>query len=284
MWNNSQRLDDSPDDSEENNKLFDIFAKLDISLSTTNSELKAARAYRNRYLERRPRSHSFPWIAQLDANGNGIADIGGPQPGREWIVRLLSATPAGYTATAETGSSASGAAGATTSTSIAGPGYVTGIAVSFGVATAAGTATITLSGVAGGPYTWLVEESTTTAVTFTESLSLAITSPNATLSVSAVTNGGTVNANLFATTGPSQATVSWFKGTNITRNINSQVPPPNLVIARMQGIPEEISYTSDVIRVIQNQEIYVSVQNGIANSSVLGVCYFLDLPAFGETR
>jgi hypothetical protein len=260
--------------------LFDIFAKFNLTLSSIDSEIKARRQREQMQLKNLPRSFMLPFTMPIDNNGRGMLDIGGPTPGREWIVREITAVDSNYLGEQDTGASNTGAAGAATSVTLNGQALITGFSVSTGVATAAGQVTITLTGVNGGPYTWYLEESTASAVFMNESLNL-ISQNSATLSVSALVNGGTVAVNLFGTTGVSGADLTWYIGQNINQGINTPLPQ-SMAFARMHGIPNEITYTSDVVRIIQNQRIILGAMAATTNSTINGMVKILDQPAFAE--
>lgn len=265
---------------DDDDPLFKIFAKFQLSLDSVTNEIDRKKAIEQLQLRNLPRSFVLPYTIPLDGNGRGMVTVGGPTPGREWIVREITAVDSTYTTTQTTGNANTGAAGAATSVSLAGPALITGISVSFGVATAAGQATITLSGVQGGPYTWYVEESTTAAVTFNQSLDVT-TNGTATLSVSAVASGGIVAVNIFGTTGANDSDVTFYSGQNINQGVNTPLPQ-HMAFARMHGTPDEIKYTSDVVRIVQNQQIIVGVMGSTPNGTINGMVKILDQPAFAE--
>lgn len=280
---NSQPLCDDENylvDSQDDGAIVDLFAKLNVSISTLSSQVKAQNDRERARLMDLPRSFMLPYSLTVDSNGRGIQAIGGPQPGREWIIREITAVDSNYLGQQPTGASNTGAAGTATSVTLNGQSLITGFDVSIGPATTAGVAVVTLSGVDGGPYTYYIDESTTGSEFLSKSLNL-IAQNGATLSVSAVTGGGQVSVNLYGTTGVSGADMTWYVGQNINQGINTPLPQ-GMAFARMHGIPDEIKYTSDVVRIVQNQQLIVGVMTATANSTINGMVKILDQPAFAE--
>jgi hypothetical protein len=258
---------------------FELDASFKLAIDSLTDEVRKHNTREQHRLMRIPKQVPYGYSIPLNGAGVGLTDIGGPQPGREWIVRLLTAVPVNYSGVQNTGSTATGAAGAAVSTSLAGPVDVTGFDVQIGPSTAAGEAVITLSGVPGGPYTYYLEESITSTVSLSKTLNLG-TNSTATLSVSAVASGGVVTANLYGTTGVSPAEVTFYRGQNIGLTQSSlTVLPPSMVLKRMITIPQEQYYTSDVHRINQNQRLLVSAMNGNPNAYILGVAVINDQPA-----
>lgn len=274
--------EDNPVDPDADGSLFDLFAKLNISISTIGTQLDAQNKRERAKLLDLPRSFMLPYSLITDSNGQGMATIGGPQPGREWIVREITAVDSGYLSESNTGASNTGAAGAATSVTINGQSLITGFDVSIGPATTTGTATVTLSGVNGGPYTYYIDELVGSSEFLSKSLNL-IARNSATLSVSAVASGGIVAVNLYGTTGISGADLTWYVGQNINQGINTPLPQ-SMVFARMHSIPAELTYTSDVVRIVQNQQLIVGAMAATANSTINGMAKILDMPAFGERQ
>lgn len=263
-----------------NGAFLDIFADLKLTLGNILSEQQAAKRREQQRLINLPRSHMLPFTMPIDNNGRGMITIGGPQPGREWIVREITAVDSGYLGQQPTGATNTGAAGAAVSATLNGQALITGFDVTIGPATTAGVATVTLSGVDGGPYTYYIDESTTSGETLSKSLNL-ISQSGATLTVSAVTGGGIVAINLYGTTGISGADLTWYLGQNINQGVNTPLPQ-SMAFARMHGIPDEIKYTSDVVRVVQNQQIIVGAMAATTGSTINGMVKILDQPAFAE--
>lgn len=281
MSQNTQMSEEEMQDADPSAHLLDIFAKLHVSLDTIGTELRRNRDAERARLMNLPRSFMLPYQLPVNGSGQGSAVIGGPQPGREWIVREITAVDSSYLGTYSTGASASGAAGAANAVSLNGTGYINGFDVNIGPAATAGVATVTLSGVAGGPYTYLIDESTTNSETLSKSFNQLWINGTATLSISAVTGGGTTSLNLYGTQGPDSADLTWYVGQPVN-NYGFGPLPAGMAFARMHGIPDEIKYTSDVVRVIQNQQIIVQCFNGTGNTTILGMAHILDQPAFAE--
>lgn len=278
----SDPLCDVDIDQNNDGAILDLFANLNVSISTLSSKVEQQMKEDRLKLLALPRSFILPYTMPIDANGRGMITVGGPQPGREWIVREITAVDSGYVGQQATGASNTGAAGAATSVTIPGQVLITGFDVSIGPATTTGVATVTLSGVNGGPYTYTIDELTTNSEFLSKTLNLI--APNgATLSVSAVASGGTVAINLYGTTGISGADLTWYVGQNINQGVNTPLPQ-HMAFARMHTIPAESTYTSDVIRVLQNNQLIVGCTNATVNSTINGMAKILDMPAFGERQ
>ena len=70
---------------------FHLFAKLGVSLESLAGEVKKINDREQRRLAGLPVNYPFQKLSQPGAAVTDIQDFGGPQPGRVWIVRLLSA-------------------------------------------------------------------------------------------------------------------------------------------------------------------------------------------------
>jgi hypothetical protein len=71
--------------------LLDVFAKFEFSLNDLTKEVKKANQYEQRRLAALP---NYIPISRMSSPGVAVTDIqdfDGPQPGRQWIVRLLAA-------------------------------------------------------------------------------------------------------------------------------------------------------------------------------------------------
>lgn len=81
----------SPVDTESDGKLFELFANFKLSLDTLNKQLK------RQYDQEQARLASLPdyiGLSRMSTPGAAVTDLqdfGGPQPGRQWIVRLIAA-------------------------------------------------------------------------------------------------------------------------------------------------------------------------------------------------
>src|SRR5579859_223857 len=69
---------------------LEIFADLKISLDGLTSEMKKRNDSERRRLAVLPRNQVYTRIS-TPVGATDIQDFGGPQPGREWVVRLLAA-------------------------------------------------------------------------------------------------------------------------------------------------------------------------------------------------
>jgi hypothetical protein len=258
---------------------FQLGLDFKLSIDSLTDEMRTHNRREQSKLARLAKQVPYAYSVPLNSSGVGLIQIGGPQPGREWIIRLLTAVPGGYAGVQNTGSTSTGAAGAGVTTSLTGPSAITGFDVEIQPSALAGIATITLAGVPGGPYTYYLEESTTSAVSLSKTLNLG-TNATATLTVSAVGSGGIVTANLYGTTGVSPAEVTFYRGQNIgLAQAGLTLLPAGMVLERIVPIPNELHYTSDVHRIVQNQQLLVGVINGNPNGSVQGVAVINDQPA-----
>lgn len=270
---------DSELDSDTPGPGFELDLDFKLSIDSLTEEVRKHNYREQSRFARIPKQIPYAYSVPINANGIGLVDIGGPQPGREWIIRLLTTVPGGYAGVQNTGSTSTGAAGASVTTSLTGPSLITGFDVEIQPSTAAGLAIITLSGVPGGPYTYYLEESTTVPVSLARTLNLG-TNATATLTVSAVASGGIVTASLYGTTGLSPAEVTFYRGQNIGQiQSGLSLLPPGMVIERIVPIPNELHYTSDVHRIVQNQRLLVGVINGNPSGTVQGVAVINDQPS-----
>ena len=214
-------------------------------------------------------------------NSWGIADFGTPQLGRVWTVRSFMAVADGFEQgflntfpvlqspeepvyVEQTGSTV-GAVTAAAPVNFGGnanspfkAAYVTGIQLTFGPGTASPLTTVTLSGVEGGPYTWLVQQQTgvppTLIINFPEPGIPVIRGAQPTLTTSASVGGGTVDMIMSVTYSASRASVLWYVGTppQITGNpVGSSMllNPTSQLRDQMISIP--------AYHTVSNQAIYV---------------------------
>lgn len=70
---------------------FHLFAKLGLAIESLSDQIKKANQNEQRRLEALPRNIPFQALSAPGAGTTDIKDLGGPQPGRIWQVRLLSA-------------------------------------------------------------------------------------------------------------------------------------------------------------------------------------------------
>lgn len=259
---------------------LEVFADLRVSLDSLTEEMKTKRRDEQRRINQLPRYVPKGYALQLNSSGQGLQALGTPQPGREWIIRELTAVDSNYQTLSPSGANATGAAGAATSVQL-NAGTITGFDVSVGPASAAGTATVTLSNVVGGPYTYTIDELTTNSEFLSKALTLGASGGIPTLAISAVASGGTVSLNLYGTVGQTQTDVTWYIG-QLPNGSQTTPLSQNLVIARMHGIPAEITKTADVWRVLPNQQLIIGGMSGPANEIIIGKFVILDQPQFAE--
>lgn len=82
-----QDIDQSID---EGNHLFDFFVKLGVSLDTLSERIDRQNQLEQQRLKALPVSVNFDRLS-TPAGTTDLQDFDGPQPGREWHIRLLSA-------------------------------------------------------------------------------------------------------------------------------------------------------------------------------------------------
>lgn len=70
---------------------FDLFGKLSVSLDSVTSQLKEQFRREQEALRHVPVTIDLDRMSQPGAAVTDLQDFGGPQPGREWKVRVLSA-------------------------------------------------------------------------------------------------------------------------------------------------------------------------------------------------
>lgn len=278
MKNLSSMLSSKSNDDDiqptDNEQGLQIFADLRFSIESLTEEMRQKRKDQQHRLATLPRNLHKGYGLQLDASGQGLLSLGGPQPGREWIIRELTAVDTNYTLLSPSGASSVGAAAAANSVQL-NAGVITGFDVSIGPATTTGVATVTLSNVVGGPYTYTIDELTTNSEFLSKALNLGASGGIPTLSINAVTGGGTTALNLFGTIGQQATDITWYIGQLPNRSQTTPLPH-NLVIARMHGIPAEITKTADVWKVLPNQQLIVGGMGGPANELVIGKFVFVD--------
>lgn len=153
-------------------------------------------------------------VNNIGAGGAGSFDFGPPAKGRVWMVRELIAFERDHEFTSPTPSvaSATGAAGAAVSATLPffSP-WMSGFDVEIQPSTAAGLATITVTGSGLQTLTYYLEEATANAVA--KSIRYpGIGIPHNMVSVNAVTSGGIVTVNVYGVQAGSPAGVGWYVG------------------------------------------------------------------------
>jgi hypothetical protein len=260
---------------------FDVFAKFGLTIDSLASEIQQDRRSRQQSLARQPIYRVVPGQA-VTAGGIGKANLGSPTDGREWIVKLLGAVNFTYKFSTQSGASAqgTGAAGVTV-IAPASMFTITGFSVSAGAATAAGTVTVTLTNVLGGPYVYYMAESVAGGGSLSQSLSLPA-SGTPTLTVSGDATGGPVSANLYGTENDDPSVMTWYIGTDIPLDANGNQPNTE---ARwfMPQLPHFEKFSTDVLRVKHNENLIAVVQNNFVAPYTDIIAVVLDQP-IGHTR
>jgi hypothetical protein len=84
---------DAGADADTEDPSFSAFAKLAVSLDSLTSELQQARRMEQERLAHLPNHVVFEqgFNNTIGAATSAVLDFGGPQPGREWVVRLFNA-------------------------------------------------------------------------------------------------------------------------------------------------------------------------------------------------
>lgn len=81
----------TPTDDTEDNGLFNVFAKFNLTLDKLSAQLDRQARNEQRRLAMLP---NYVPVLRMSTPGAAVTDVqdfGGPQPGRQWIVRLLAA-------------------------------------------------------------------------------------------------------------------------------------------------------------------------------------------------
>lgn len=92
---------DNEDEGQPSGKAWlDLFGKLSIGINSLTAEMADARKREQRRLAHLPVNISLDRQSLPGAAVTDIQDFGGPQPGREWVVRLLLAIAAPIAANA----------------------------------------------------------------------------------------------------------------------------------------------------------------------------------------
>jgi hypothetical protein len=271
---------------------FDIAAKLSLSLNGFTEEMRKQREQdvlkEQHRLANQPNYIPFTGSAFLNAASAGIVDFGTPQDGRVWTVRQLISAEGGQENNPVEGNTAMGtvtfAAGATASVS---PPfftrYVTGFDVTVSAATAgAPISTVTLSGVAGGPITWTIQQETTAGQT------LSIRFPgkgllpfgNPTLSINTTAGGGSGVLTIYGLQTGSPAQVNWYVGAVMPTITAGGVSNPVTSQWKWQHevLPRIDNFTSDVIQVKAREHLFAIITSGIPNETIVCNGTVLDEP------
>lgn len=77
--------------SPDNDPLLSAFANLSVSLDSTTKVLRENQRIEQQRLAMLPVNYRFAKMSSPGAATTDIQDFGGPQPGRQWVVRLLAA-------------------------------------------------------------------------------------------------------------------------------------------------------------------------------------------------
>lgn len=179
----------------------------------------------------------------LDVSGAGTVDFGMPSKGLMWMIRELICFESAHEFTSPIPSmaTATGAAGAAVSATLPffSP-YMAGFDIEIQPSTAAGLATITVTGAGQPTLTYYLEESTTQ--TTSKSIRYAgIGIPYNQVSVSAVASGGIVTVNVIGIQAGSPAKVGWYVGAPDTSIGTPNQKPPASALRWTQGQGYEIT-------------------------------------------
>jgi len=280
MYDPASYDDGAPSDDD---AFFKFAADVNLSLGNIHKEIAAANAFaRNQQrLAAQPNPITLSGSASLVSGGVGVIDFGTPQDGRVWTIRQLIASGQGveqFTPGVVEANTAAFTAGSAGSVGLpSGPPngvtqYITGFTVTIAPATAAGTSTITLNNVSGGPLTYTVTQSTTQAVTFSQTFAspgLQVTG-TPTLTISATVNGGTGNLTLYGTASTTPGLVNWYIGPLMAQN--------NTPLWRWQSpsLPRIDTFTTNLLQVRAREHLYALISGGIIGQTIIGTAVFLD--------
>lgn len=255
---------------------FDIFAKLGIDINSLTDEIKSDRKSRQMQLGKQPVYRALSQTIPV-TTGFGNVSFGGPTDGREWVVKLLVAVNGTYRFATSSGASGSGSGAAgVTVTGPASMTAVTGFDVTAGIPTAAGTVLVTLSGVAGGPYTYELVETLAGGGQLQRTLNLPVTGVP-TLTVAADATGGAVSANLFGTLNGDASQITWYVGPKIPVDANSNLP--NDMIRWLMPTPPFIEdFSADVLKVKAKEQLIAAVSNNTVSIFTDVIAVVLDQP------
>jgi hypothetical protein len=87
----SEETTETSDDSELTTGLFNLFAKFTLSVDKLTAAIERQRVSEQRRMAVLPRNVPILRMSQPGAATTDVQSFGGPQPGREWVVRLLTA-------------------------------------------------------------------------------------------------------------------------------------------------------------------------------------------------
>lgn len=271
---------------------LDIAAKLSLSLDGFTSQMRKKsereRLSEQQRLANQPNYIPFSGSSLVNSNSAGIIDFGTPQDGRVWTVRQLISAESGQENNQVEGNTAMGtvtfAAGATASVS---PPfftrYVTGFDVTLSAATAgAPLSTVTLSGVAGGPITWAVQQETTAGQTLSVRFPGKGLVPfgNPTLSINTTVGGGSGVLTIYGLQTGSPAQVNWYVGAVMPQLTSTGISNPVTSQWKWQHeiLPRIDNFTSDVIQVKAREHLFAIITNGIPNEIIVCNGTVLDEP------
>lgn len=225
--------------------IFDVDFHLSLGRLVKSVDKLCAQNEQREQMRLAVQPNTVTWARQVQYTGAGfnsfgIADFGTPQLGRVWTVRAFAAAADGYeqgylntfpvlqTPQEPVYAEASGASTGVVSTALPvnfggnanssfKAAFVTSIQVTIGPAAAAGSTTVTLSGVEGGPFTWVISQSTTSSaqliINFPAPGLPVIRGQQPTLTTSATVSGGTADVIIGGTYSASRASVLWYVGT-----------------------------------------------------------------------
>ena len=268
---------------------FDIFAKFSLAVDNLANEIRKQNAREQARLAMLPIYIPFSQMA-LGANGtNQILDFGGPQNGREWIVRLLVATPSPitqYPVTTVTQTSNTFTAASAGSVSLTAGAYITGFDVNFQAPAAAVSTTVTVTNVSGGTMSYNVSIPTT-------GYALSVRYPNAdaaasavvapTVNVPAITGGPAYSITVYGETIQYGPAITWYVGQNIGGPAAGQLPQ-TMARWQVQDIPAYEKFTSDVIRVGPNEHLMAGLTQIASGLSVVCTAIVKDQPIAAASK
>jgi len=84
-------MTDPTTDIPEDGPGFHMFAKLGVAIESLSANLAKQQDLEQRRLSALPINIPFQFLSNIAAGTTDVKDFGGPQPGRVWVVRLLTA-------------------------------------------------------------------------------------------------------------------------------------------------------------------------------------------------
>ena len=231
----------------------------------------------------------------LDANGNGVIDLGTPMFGRVWTVRNLMSSILGQElapSSVPAFATASFPAAAAGSVGVPAGATITGYTAQFGQAATAQTLNLTLAITGYGTIVQPVVESATTGETVQQSFTPPLAaSGGTTLSYPASLGSAPGTLTLFYTTPSSTAVVGWYIGVNVPGTTSgAPLRFTNQWRETQSALPARNTYTSDIHQLRYGEHLFAIITGSssgvgseiVANAIVLNEPMKVGIPTSGQ--